>query len=82
MFTKKKNNNKLKGVAVVAGVASVAAGLTAVALRDKKTQKKASDFANQVHKKSSELLKTAKNKFKKIDAKKAVIKSVSKKAKS
>ena len=88
MFKKKKENNKLKGVAVVAGVASVAAGFAAVALKDKKNQKKARDIVNQAQKKSSDLLETVKNKFKKVEAKKAkvskskkktVVKSASKK---
>ena len=86
----KKKNNKLKKVAVAVGVASVAAGFAAAALKNKKNQKIARKFANQAQKNSLELLKSAKNKFKKVETKKSkvsktkkktVVKSTSKKTK-
>ncbi|HZJ18380.1 MAG TPA: hypothetical protein VFD45_02045 [Patescibacteria group bacterium] len=78
MFKKKKKNNKLKGVAITASVASVAAGLAAVALKDKKNQKKARDFVNNAYKKGSEILGDAKNQFKRMEEKKSKVKKTNK----
>ncbi len=76
MFKKKNKHNKLKGAAVVMSVAGAAAGLAAVALKDKKNQKIAKELATKTQKRGITIINQAKSKFKKMQAKKGFLKKV------